>query len=268
MGHNAFLCAPTSRKIPNSVMRTIVPEISVPTGIWPTEAISGIFAIWAALSDRAWGVLTSIWSLSESTLVTIKSGSSWPTLYCDVSFVRKSASFTAPMSTNTPKPSLIVFTVPPILEPRITLLTEEVLISASDLELTVTRLPCTLTTTKSATSPGMYSSAGLARKLKGARTSVDRPASKKTPNLLMVSTVPSNLSPSLTSEARGRVDTSQVFFSRLMAMIFKPSIVSPTTYSESGLASWFGLHRASLSAPTLMKTPRVVLMLAMVPDIS
>mmetsp|Transcript_28420 Transcript_28420/g.72910 ORF Transcript_28420/g.72910 Transcript_28420/m.72910 type:complete len:231 (-) Transcript_28420:130-822(-) len=139
-------------------------------------------------------------------------------------------------------------------------------LASSILQTTVALLPCTLTTNNSTTSPGVNSSAGLGRPEAWARKFVAKPASKKIPNVFIVSTMPSNLSPCLTSETRRRVDTSKAFFSMLMARILKPSIFSPATYSESGLLSWLALHRASFSAPTSKKRPRVVLMVWTMPD--
>mmetsp|Transcript_13624 Transcript_13624/g.34205 ORF Transcript_13624/g.34205 Transcript_13624/m.34205 type:complete len:424 (+) Transcript_13624:1643-2914(+) len=130
------------------------------------------------------------------------------------------------------------------------------------------RLPCTWVITRSATSPGLYSSAGLASKLLGTRTSVAKPASKKTPNLLTVSTVPSSLSPCFDSDAKGRDETSTCSFAMFKDEILSPVTLSPWLYSERALASWLGRHNAFFWAPMSKNSPRLALTDTTVPTTS
>mmetsp|Transcript_113920 Transcript_113920/g.368086 ORF Transcript_113920/g.368086 Transcript_113920/m.368086 type:complete len:200 (-) Transcript_113920:333-932(-) len=109
---------------------------------------------------------------------------------------------------------------------------------------------------------------GLLRFRVGARTSVARPALKKTPKSLIEETVPSSFSPSWTSEAGRLADTSTRPFSTLSEQTLKPLTVSPSLYSEMSFSSWDVLHSASFVELMSMKRPNAGLILTILPSTS
>mmetsp|Transcript_41300 Transcript_41300/g.119497 ORF Transcript_41300/g.119497 Transcript_41300/m.119497 type:complete len:392 (+) Transcript_41300:914-2089(+) len=269
VGQRASRLAPTLRKTPNAMARVTVPSTSMPTVRPPRGGSCSSSEAALAAAAMVSGRETSRSSALGSTLMMTSSSSFSPSLYSPIGFAsafnRISASFVAPMSTKTPMVSSARCTVPETVAPR-TSFESGVPTSSSDFVVTVMRVPSTLNTIRSATSPLEYSSFGLLSSLVGASTSLERPASKKMPVSLTVSTVPSSRSPSATSMAMRRGETSTWPFSLFTEETLRPGMVSPFLYSLTGFSSCCVLQRASLLAPMSTQRPKFLLMFTTVPS--